>query len=303
MSTHSPFFVHHVPLRDVRLVRLRGGSTEVAAIPERIISDLPWNEAVEQLAGQAGGAVLEKDVSTGCVAARSWFSAETRRLLAHCYRGDADALQKAEACDRLRGACRILPSADDERKLSFLGRRLRGEIFFARRWILVEGACELMLLHALGRAFGRPLDTHGIAVIDFQLGDGAGIYAALGEGLGIPWSMIVDGDNAGRGHRDSLLKRGFCEDDLRGRVDSLTPPNTLEDQLIADGHELLLRELLVEGGWPSAGECTRDQLRTKLGSHNTAYMHLLALRLVNEPALAERMPAIFVNTVQTLRDA
>lgn len=169
MTTHSPYFVQHVPLRALRLVRLCGGCTEFSSIPKDTVSNLPWSTAVEGLVrGATAGNVFVKDPKTGRVAARSWFDDKVADALTRCYRDDADATSKAQAVTAFRHACRILPSAEDEEELAFHGRRVRGEIFFARRWILVEGVCEYLLIHALGRAFDWPVDAHGVSVIDFQ---------------------------------------------------------------------------------------------------------------------------------------
>jgi len=194
MTTHSPYFVQHVPLRELRIVRLRGGRTEIAALPRHIVSDLPWNASLDGLVRGAAGRIFLKDIVAGRVAARSWFSEEKADSLAQCYQRDADAGVKAEGVRRLRHSCRVLPTAEDEEELGFHGRRVRGEIFFARHWVLVEGVTEYLLVHALGRALGWPLDAHGVAVIDFQQSGSAGIYPALAEAFRIPWHMIVDGD-------------------------------------------------------------------------------------------------------------
>ena len=87
----------------------------------------------------------------------------------------------------------MLPSAEDEQELGFHGRPVRGEIFFARRWILVERVTEYLLLHAVGKALDRPLDKYGVSVIDFQKSGNAGIYPTLAVGFRIPWHMICDG--------------------------------------------------------------------------------------------------------------
>ncbi|MGH8679676.1 MAG: ATP-dependent nuclease, partial [Burkholderiales bacterium] len=188
MTTHSPYFVQHVPLRDLRLVRLRGGCTEFSSIPRQIVSDLPWTAALDGLVrGATAAKVFAKDLATGRVAAVSWFDENMADALARCYRGDADAATKAQAVGTFRHACRIVPSVEDEEELGLHGRRVRGEIFFARRWILVEGVSEYLLVHALGRAFGWPVDAHGVSVIDFQQSGSAGVYPALATAFGIPW--------------------------------------------------------------------------------------------------------------------
>jgi putative ATP-dependent endonuclease of OLD family len=191
MTTHSPYFVQNVPLRDLRLVRLRNGRTEISMLPLSIVSALPWNDSLGTFIGGSGGRIFARDHATGRVAARSWFSQTMADRLEHCYRGDADEAARIAEVRMLRRSCRLLPTPDDEAELGFHGRRVRGEIFFARRWILVEGVTEYLLVHALGKALGLPLDAHGIAVIDFQQSGSAGIYPALAEAFGIPWHMIL----------------------------------------------------------------------------------------------------------------
>ena len=73
MTTHSPHFVQNVPLRDLRLVRLRGGCTEVTSLPLYIVSDLPWNESVDGLVRGGPGRIFFRDAASGRVAARCWF--------------------------------------------------------------------------------------------------------------------------------------------------------------------------------------------------------------------------------------
>jgi putative ATP-dependent endonuclease of the OLD family len=67
MTTHSPYFVQHVPLRDLRIVCLRDGQTEVASLPRHVVSDLPWNASLDGLIRGEPGQVFFKDVVTGRV--------------------------------------------------------------------------------------------------------------------------------------------------------------------------------------------------------------------------------------------
>ncbi|MGH9343826.1 MAG: ATP-dependent nuclease [Terriglobia bacterium] len=302
MTTHSPYFVQRVPLRDLRLVCLRGGQTEVAALPQHIVSDLSWNESVDELVHGVAQHCFSKDTSTGRVAARSWFSEDMATDLTRCYCCDGDVAAKAEAVSRLRYSARILPTEVEEGELGFHGRRIRGEIFFARRWILVEGVTEYLLVNALGDALGWPLDAHGVAVIDFQQSGSAGIYPALAEGFRIPWDMIVDGDAESTKFRQQIFDRGFREDDLVDHFVSLPDGNALEDQLIADGHLPLLRVILAEITGSSALTCPECEFRARLKNKKTGYMGELSLRIASDRALAEQMPAAFVGLITRLRD-
>jgi putative ATP-dependent endonuclease of OLD family len=302
MTTHSPYFVQHVPLRDLRLVCLRGGRTDIAALPRYIVSDLPWNGSLDGFVQGAAGQIFFKDNATGRLAARSWFNEQTAESLAQCYRREADATTKIDAIRRLRHECRILPTLEDEDSLGFHGRRVRGEVFFARRWVLVEGVTEYLLVHALGTALGWALDEHGVAVIDFQQSGNAGIYPALAEGFRIPWHMIVDGDDEGAKFRQQILNRGFQENELAGRFETLPPPHEIEDRLIADGHLPLLRQIVAEISGESALTCPEAEFRSRLKNKKPSYMAVLSSRVAADTELAGRMPSAFVNLVTRLRD-
>ena len=303
MTTHSPHFVQHVPLRDLRLVRLRGGQTEISALPGVVISNLSWNASLDGFLNAGGGRAFERDPTTGRLVARSWFDAATAEALAHCYRNDADPAARRTEVASLRHRCRALPTVEDENELGFHGRRVRGEIFFARQWILVEGVTEYLLVHALGNALNLPLDTHGIAVIDFQQSGSAGIYPALAEAFGIPWHMITDGDPEAIKFRQQLLDRGFTEDDLNGRFATLPQDRDLEDQLLADGHEQLLREIMGAVSGKSALTCSLDEFRARLKNRKTGYMGALSLRVSADKDLAVKMPAPFVDLIKSLGGA
>lgn len=302
MTTHSPYFVQHVPLRDLRIVRLRNGHTEIALIPEAIESELPWNNYVDGLVHGIGARVFVKKTTTNTVCVRSWFNQDLEDQLQRCYRNEADYAMRRVAVRDLRHACRILPSSDDESKLGFHGRRIRGEIFFARRWILVEGVTEYLLLHALGEVFGWSLDKHGVSVIDFQQSGDPGVYATLAEAFNIPWHVIVDGDAEGLRYRQHILERGFTEEEVASRFVTLAQPNNLEAQLIADGHRPLLRDIVSQTVGNRALQCTDDEFALLLDNRKTCYMGGLCDRIVSDANLAAQMPAPFVNLVRQLRD-
>lgn len=296
LTTHSPYFLQNVPLQDIRLVRLHGGCTEIRSLPRQIVSDLPWNDSVGRM-----GALFFKDESSQCVAARGSFNKGNETRLDGCYKADPEYSARASQVRKFRHRCRVLLSAEEREKFGFHGRRVRGEIFFARCWVLVEGVTEYLLVHAIGKSLDLPLDDHGIAVIDFQQSGNAGIYAALAEAFGIPWNMIVDGDQAGENFRKQIINRGFMEDDLTNHFTTLSDSNNLEKQLVGDGHESLLREILDGMDVKSARDCSIEQLHEKLEANKTGYMRELSTHVAGNKDLARRMPAPFVDLITRLR--
>lgn len=278
VATHSPYFVQRVPIHNLRLVKLHGGRTQVAFMPRSVVSALPWNEGVAQLAAHQGK-MLAKDAATGNVSATYWFDETIAENLTSCYRNSSDQGSISAATANLRHESRGMLTPQEEHELSFLGRRIRGEIFFARQWVLVEGQSEYALLHAIAKALGYPLDRHGIAVIDFQNNGDADIYPALATSFAIPWRMITDGDSEAARFRAQLIRRGFIDADLTDRLITLTPPNSLEDQLVSDGHETRLRAILSEATSNSALTCPRDEFLKLLKNKKIPCVSRLALQV------------------------
>jgi len=300
VTTHSPYFVQHVPLHNLRIVRLVNGRTVIAMLPRSVVSNSRWNDRVGKVADKSSGRIV-KDTESGCVSATTWLGDGLLNSLIGCWKGDADEQERRDDIQRLRHSARMLITADEEQELGTLGRRVRGEIFFARRWALVEGVCEYVLLHAIGRGIGWSLDEHGVAVIDFQNNGNASIYPSLATAFGIPWRMVTDGDAESVKFRTQLLERGFSDGEISAHVSTLSQPNTLEHQLIADGHGVLLRELLIARGVKATDIASDTELLTKLQARKTEYIHDLAGQVIYNRSLAEQMPAPLIALVHWLQ--
>ena len=301
VTTHSPYFIQHVPLHNIRLVRSKDNATSVSSLQKRIVSDLPWTNDVQKLVDGKSLNFFEEE-QTGTIASAVWFDESTASDLKACWKGIPNAQDIYEKVDLFRYDCRVLMSKKDESDLTLLGRRMRGEIFFAKRWLLAEGQSDYLLLHALGVALEHDLDQHGIAVIDFQNNGNPSVYAGLADALEIPWTMIVDGDPAGEGFREQLLKRGFPENNVNNHVSSLPAQNDLEDQLIEDGHENLLRNILAKIQGDSVLTCKLPEFKKRLKNKKTAYMTELAPKVASDAKLALKMPALYVNAIKDLQN-
>ena len=87
----------------------------------------------------------------------------------------------------------------DERQLQKFDhfvRRTRGELFFARVWILVEGETDLIILSGAARVLGLELEQSAVRLVEYaQVGLSTFITAA--DSLGVAWHVFSDGDAAG----------------------------------------------------------------------------------------------------------
>lgn len=302
VTTHSPYFVQNVPLHNLRIVRFHDGETSVSYLPTRIETDLPWTKEVENfINGRKLDCFAKNDVNNTINILYS-FEESVANELANCWKKENNFNEIKAKVELLRNSSRILISLEDEKELSFLGRRMRGEIFFANRWLMVEGVSEYLLLKALGEIEGYDLDQHGITIIDFQNNGNAGIYPALAEAFKIPWCMVTDGDAESEKFKKQLIKRGFNETNLAKHFFTLPLPNSLEDQLIMDGHEKILRDILKDAGVNDADTCSIDDFKKKLKNKKTAYMSRLAIMITKDPVLASKMPEVFVKLIKELKE-
>ena len=106
-------------------------------------------------------------------------------------------------------AHRILPGAltpEEERTFHSQLRRSRGELLFARCWLLVEGETEVVLFAGAAEALGLDLERAGVRLVPFADSD-LGMLVAVAVHLGIRWLSVVDGDRAGDDYRRTVEQR------------------------------------------------------------------------------------------------
>lgn len=299
ITTHSPYFVQHVPFRDLRLVRLTGNGTEVRSLPSNFSVRVPHVAALDGVVAASGGRI-EYDRAAELLTVHGKLEEQPYRDLQTCYGTHADRGVIQGVLRDLRDRARLFIGDDELRALETFARRIRGEIFFASRWFIVEGQAEYLLVHAIARELAYDLDEHGVAVIDAQNNGNPAIFAALARALAIPWLAVFDGDGAGHGYCRSIEARDFETAFVAARCRTL-PAGHLEAQLLADGLEAELRTALIHIDVAGAAAADQAALLGYLDGHKTAYAAELAAMLRGNAALAGRMPQAFRDAIAELR--
>ena len=87
-----------------------------------------------------------------------------------------------------------LLSQEETRKFNYHIRRTRGELLFARCWLLVEGETEIWVYPAAAKALGLNLHQEGIRLVAFKH-SGPAILAKVANALGISWCCVGDDDS------------------------------------------------------------------------------------------------------------
>lgn len=174
----------------------------------------------------------------------------------------------------------------DERqaqKFDYFVRRTRGELFFARAWILVEGETDVIILSGAARVLGIELEQAAVRIVDYAQSD-LSIFIAAADALGIEWHVFSDGDPAGlkniKKARDALAGRN------EGSHVSLLPNSEpIEPFLCRRGFMDIYEE--------HASSQSRQRF-IKVGKADEAYLGQLYQCITNKPSAAHAVVAAMV---------
>ena len=98
-----------------------------------------------------------------------------------------------------------LLSDEETRKFNYHVRQARGELLFARCWLLVEGETEAWIYPAAARATDIDLHREGIRVVEYRQ-TAVGLLAKIANALGIAWYCVGDEDTATGGRQANQTK-------------------------------------------------------------------------------------------------
>jgi putative ATP-dependent endonuclease of OLD family len=242
ISTHSPYVLQCVPSKDIRLFRRDGAKVSVSYVRRDYSIALPPDSKLVEFCQQSNGKFQYDNTFQQLIVKEAVAEAERRKLLIiFAARGELHA-----PITRFTASTRFHLSDDELVSLDTFAKRIRGEIFFARAWLLCEGQSEFLLLTFFAELLGTPLDRHGVSVIDYQNNGAPGVFIKLAENLRIPWLLLCDSDQAGQGYALTVTELGFPTADLPLLARPLPIPNMdLEGFLVRSGfggdYETLLK--------------------------------------------------------------
>ena len=105
---------------------------------------------------------------------------------------------------------------DQMRKINHCVRSTRGDLLFARCWLLVEGESERIIFEGCGRILGRDLAHNSVGVVEYQqIGVGLDALTKFANQMGIEWLVVADADSAGTGYIDAARKQIGGRDETR----------------------------------------------------------------------------------------
>jgi len=245
ISSHSPYFIQEIPFSKIRMFSRNGSSTQVFSVERFFSTSIPNNPKLSGFCEHSKGKY--KYISMGSVLRVFGRVDETEyRTLLQMYPSQQDVIQSLKT---LKINSQAYISDSELTDLETFAKRIRGEILFAKGWILCEGQCEYMLIRQFAEMQKKSLDNLGISVIDFQNNGSAGSFVALARAFHIPWVMLCDNDVAGKGYVEDVRKRGFEDKEVSEKVHLLPEEGMdLELYLTKNGFESQYEVILGEAG-------------------------------------------------------
>ncbi len=195
LTTHSPHLIQEIPSTELRLVRQYGQEgASVKSLPRCFSTVLPLTNSMSRLCHELPD-WWDYNPSSGTITLKRRMTHGEREGLRNEY---PQGSPETRTVDTLYSASQLFLSEDDLVTLETGVKRIRGEILFARGWLLCEGPSEFFVLKALASKLNTAGDASGVSIIDFQNNGPASVFIALAETLGIPWVMTYDNDSGGR---------------------------------------------------------------------------------------------------------
>lgn len=157
---------------------------------------------------------------------------------------------------------------EEMRKFDFHVRRSRGELLFARCWLLVEGETETALFSGAANALDLDLERAGVRCVEFGQ-TAVGMLAKIANQLGISWYCVVDGDSGLRKYENTVRAQfgGSAE------ADRLTIPYENVEQFLCENGfgELYESRMSPQKRQPVADHGTADYWKQVLAALPRGY--------------------------------
>jgi putative ATP-dependent endonuclease of OLD family len=298
ISSHSPYFIQEIPFTQIRMFRRNGSSSKILYVKRSFSVKAPNTpELLEFCKNNAPKFDYHEGTATLYVNGKMEEREYRKLLMIYPRQTDVHARLK-----RLYGESQIYLSDGDLADLDTYAKRIRGEVLFARAWLLCEGQSEYLLLRYFAELLEKPFDQFGITVIDFQNNGSPGAFVGLARTFETPWIMVCDNDSAGQEFVKQVETRGLSPDEIKELVRPLPESGMdLEMFLIKNGFVQEYVQILAErkiGLVKKHDEAGfEDELASKIRTDKTGYTIALLEKLRRASADGTRVPPFFAKII------
>ena len=299
VSTHSPFILQGIPITSLRLFRRNGAAARVLYLKRHFQAHLPKNQLLVDFCASSRGKYDYHEGTETLLVAGVVEQKEYRTLLP-MYAADKDAQRAIKA---LADESQMYMSDAEIIELDTYGKRIRGEIFFARAWLLCEGQSDFTVIHYFAELLGTPLDGACVSVIDFQNNGSIGAFVSLAKNFDIPWIMVGDSDKAGKDYATTAAQKCSDAAETADRVRNL-PDLDLEQFLVNNGFAIEYHDILAARGVTFAKKLgepgSNDEIAAHARNRKTECATDLIHALSTSGADAMRVPKFLADTIRDI---
>jgi putative ATP-dependent endonuclease of OLD family len=131
--------------------------------------------------------------------------------------------------------CSVQPGVltpEEEKRVDFHLQNCRGELLFARCWLLSEGESEYWVFREAADILGYDLDRLGIRIVNTRY-SGVEILVKVANELGIGWCFVGDGDD--QGQNDGATCQNYLQGRNAAEVICVLPRRNIEVVLCESG--------------------------------------------------------------------
>ncbi|WP_047984587.1 ATP-dependent nuclease [Ornithinibacillus californiensis] len=290
ISTHSPYFVQNMNLMDLRLFRKTGSETFIHYLIDKVEVTVEGKESLLRFIKAKGGKFSYNEITNKLVAFEPISEQESRGLY-----GMYKDTEFAEVIDNFIAKSQLILTKEERNDLFTFVQRTRGELFFARGWLLAEGQTEYILLQYFSEILDLPLDDYGISIIDYQNNGSPGAFIKLAKLLDFPWLLLSDNDDQGESTLAQIEKIGYKQEEIEKLV-SMLPQKDFETYLAYQGFIEEFKAIAIENGYTisedALGMVDKDELAEIIKKDKVGNANRLVEILKDRNSNSERVPKL-----------
>lgn len=296
ISTHSPYFVQNMNLMDLRLFRKKGSETFIHYLIDKAEAHVDVKDSLLKFIEAKGDKFSFNEITNKLVAFEPISEHESRGL-----HGMYKETEFAEVIENLIINSQLILTKEEKNDLFTFVQRTRGELFFARGWLLAEGQTEYILLQYFSEILDIPFDDYGISVIDYQNNGSPGAFIKLAKLLGFPWLLISDKDAQGESTLSQIKKIGYIEEEIEQLV-SMLPQKDFETYLAHQGFSDEYKAIVRENGYNISEDKLRhidnDELAEEIKKDKVGNANRLVEILNERNCDSERVPQLIKDLIE-----
>ena len=299
ISTHSPYFIQEIPFKHIVMFRRDGSDSKVLYIRQTFTAEIPEKyNLISFCKGKAPKYSYHPGIQL--LSLNGKMNEREYSDLQGIYKDHEGACKEIE---RFKNESQLYLRDDELADLDMYAKRIRGEVLFARAWLLCEGQCEYMLLRYFAGLLGTPLDQARVAVIDYQNNGSVGAFVGLARTFEIPWVMTCDNDGEKDKFITQIKERGLKDSEINELVKPLPGAGIdIEKFLVGYGFKSEYLQIIGERGIKlnhNDGDLEfENEISDILKSDKTGYTILLIEKLRKTNANASRVPVFFGDLIR-----